>query len=113
MDLATGAFHQIGPDTPVPLVNLVWLKESLLSVSESGNLSKVNLKTDDVTKIGPTGLGFNVFELAEVRGKFHLADFDNNLNSRANYCSLISKLAELSRWKMRLVQSLSTLQRVE
>jgi hypothetical protein len=79
MDLATGAFHQIGPDTPEPLVNLIWWKESLLSVSVAGNLSRVNPKTGDVTVIGPTGLGFNVFELAEARGKLYLTDFDNNL----------------------------------
>lgn len=79
VDLATGEFHQIGPDTPEPLVNLVWWKESLLSVSVSGNLSRINPKTGDVTVIGPTGLGFNVFELAEVRGKLYLTAFDNNL----------------------------------
>src|SRR5579859_4665195 len=60
VDITTGAFHQIGADTPEPLVNLVWWKESLLSVSVSGNLSKVNPKTGEVTVIGATGLGFNV-----------------------------------------------------
>src|SRR5438552_15155715 len=79
VDLATGAFHQIGPDTPEPLINLVWWKESLLSVSVSGNLSKVNPKTGAVTEIGPTGVGFSVFELAEARGQLYLTDFDNNL----------------------------------
>ena len=75
VDLKTGAFRQIGPDTPEPLVNLVWWKESLLSISVSGNL---NPKTGGVTVVGPTGVGFNVFELAEARGKLYLTDFDNN-----------------------------------
>ena len=79
VDLSTGAFRQIGPATPEPLATLVWWGESHLSLSISGNLVRIDPTTGVTTPIGPTGLGFNAFALAEVRGKLYLTDFNNNI----------------------------------
>jgi streptogramin lyase len=80
VDLDTGAFHPIGDPTPEGQTNLVWgTGGSLLSLTVSGNLVKINPATGDVTVIDATGLGFNAFDLAEVRGKLYLTDFSNNI----------------------------------
>jgi len=86
VDLATGAFHPIGAPTPDGLSNLVWWKDgSLLSLATSGNnagsLVKINPANGEETLIGPTGLGFNAFDLGEVRGKLYVTDFSNNIYS--------------------------------
>lgn len=82
VDLATGAFRAIGAPTPEGLANLVWGPDgSLLSISVSGNLVKIDPATGETTVIGQTGLSFNAFDLAEVRGKLYLTDFSNNLYS--------------------------------
>lgn len=84
VDLATGAFHAIGNPTPYAMSNLAWGQDgSLYSLTTSGNdvgsLAKINTRTGDVTVIGSTGLGFNAFSLAGVRGKLYLTDFSNNI----------------------------------
>lgn len=82
VDLGTGAFHQIGASTPEPDANLVWGPDGFLrSITASGNLVKINPVTGETTVIGQTGLGFNAFDLAEVRGKLYLTDFSNNIYS--------------------------------
>jgi len=82
VNLATGAFHPIGTPMPEGQANLVWGPDgSLLSISVSGNLVRINPTTGETTVIGQTGLGFNAFDLAEVRGKLYLTDFSNNLYS--------------------------------
>lgn len=82
VDLATGAFHQIGTNTPEGQANLVWGPSgSLLSLTYSGNLESINPVTGQTTVIGQTGLGFNAFDLAEVAGKLYATDFANNLYS--------------------------------
>lgn len=82
VDLATGEFHQIGPATPEPLANLVWAPGgTLLTLSVSGNLDRINPATGEVTVIGQTGLGINSFDLAEVRGKLFATDLSNNIYS--------------------------------
>jgi hypothetical protein len=82
IDLATGAFHPIGAPTPEGQSNLVWGPDgSLLSLTYSGNLEKINPATGGTTVIGATGLGSNAFDLAEVRGKLYATDFSNNIYS--------------------------------
>ena len=84
VDLATGAFHAIGNPTPDEMGNLVWGPDGVLfsltiSGNDVGSLAKINPRTGEVTDIGSTGLGFNAFSLAGVRGKLYLTDFSNNL----------------------------------
>lgn len=85
VDLANGHFQPIGNLTPDGMGNLVWWHGSLLSLTTTGadvgSLAKINPATGAVTDIGPTGLGFNAFDLAEVRGRLYLTDFSNNLYS--------------------------------
>lgn len=82
VDLATGEFHQIGAGTPEPLANLVWAPSgTLLTLSVSGNLDRIDPATGEVTVIGQTGLGINSFDLAEVRGKLYATDLSNNIYS--------------------------------
>lgn len=85
VDLANGQFQPIGNGTPDGLANLVWWHGSLLSLAttgtDAGDLVKINPATGKETIIGQTGLGFNAFDLAKVRGKLYLTDFSNNLYS--------------------------------
>jgi len=85
VDLGNGRFIPIGRPAPASLANLVWWKGSLLSLATSdpyaGDLVRINPWTGKITVIGSTGLGFNAFDLAEVRGKLYLTDFNNNLYS--------------------------------
>ena len=84
VDLATGAFHAIGSPTPDAMSNLVWGPDRVLyslttSGSDVGSLAKIDTRTGEVTDIGSTGLGYNAFSLAGVRGKLYLTDFSNNI----------------------------------
>lgn len=82
VDLGTGTFRQIGPNTPEGQANLVWGPDgSLLSLTYSGNLEKINPVTGQTTVVGQTGLSFNAFDLAEVAGKLYATDFANDLYS--------------------------------
>jgi hypothetical protein len=84
VDLATGNFHAIGNPTPDSMANLVWGPDGTLysltaSGRDVGSLAKIDTRTGEVTDIGSTGLGYNAFSLAGVRGKLYLTDFSNNL----------------------------------
>ena len=82
IDLANGKFQPIGNGTPDGLTNLVWWEGSLRTLTTFptlGSLAKINRATGEETVIGATGLSFNAFDLAEVRGKLYLTDFSNNL----------------------------------
>lgn len=82
VNLATGAFYQIGSQTPEGQANLVWgPDESLYSLTYSGNLEKIDPATGQTSVIGPTGLSFNAFDLAGVRGRLYATDFANNIYS--------------------------------
>jgi PEP-CTERM motif len=82
VDLNTGAFHQIGVDTPAPQANLVpGANGSLLSLTFSGNLESINPATGAVSVIGATGLGGLAGDLAEVGGALYATDLSNNLYS--------------------------------
>jgi outer membrane protein assembly factor BamB len=85
VDLSTGAFHQIGSPTPEAQANLVRHNGSLFSLTVSGNdagsLAKIDPSTGEVTVIGPTGLGFNAFDLGQANGMLYVTDFSNNLYS--------------------------------
>jgi len=84
IDLANGKFQAIGNGTPDSLSNLVWWRGSLLTLTTFptlGSLAKINPTTGTETVIGATGLSFNAFDLAKVRGKLYLTDFSNNLYS--------------------------------
>jgi len=86
VDLATGKFSPIGNGMPDFLSNLVWWKGTLLTLTTGGanppgSLAKINPATGQETIIGQTGLGFNAFDLGEVRGKLYLTDFGGNIYS--------------------------------
>jgi len=68
VDLNSGAFRQIGSDTPEQQFNLVaGPNGSLLSLTASGNLEAINTATGGTTIIGPTGLGFSWWSLVRHR----------------------------------------------
>ena len=84
IDLANGKFQPVGSGTPDSLSNLVWWRGSLRTLTTFptlGSLAKINRATGEETVIGATGLSFNAFDLAQVRGKLYLTDFSNNLYS--------------------------------
>jgi hypothetical protein len=85
VNLATGEFREIGPPLPEPqgvgVTNLVWWNGSLLTLTTSGDLQKINPATGESSDIGPTGLGFNALDLGEVGGKLYATDFNNNIYS--------------------------------
>ena len=82
VNLATGAFQQIGPATPEGQANLVWAPDgTLFSLTFSGNLEKIDPMTGATTVVGPTGLGYNAFDLAGFAGRLYATDFSNNLYS--------------------------------
>jgi hypothetical protein len=85
VDLSTGQFTPIGNGTPDALSNLVWWKGTLLTVTISGpnigSLARINPSTGEETIIGQTGLGFNIFDLGEARGKLFVTDLSNNIYS--------------------------------
>lgn len=80
VNLETGSFHAIGNGTPDGQANLVWGPGQVLySLSVTGNLVAIDPKTGDSKVIGATGLGFNAFAFAGVRGKLYATDFSGNL----------------------------------
>lgn len=85
VNLENGEFTPIGQPSPAPLANLVWSKGSLISLATSdpypGYLVKIDPETGALTVVGPTGLGYNAFDVAEVRGKLYVTDFQNNIYS--------------------------------
>jgi hypothetical protein len=85
VDLNTGQFTPIGNGTPDALSNLVWLKGNLFTVTISGpnigSLARINPSTGEERVIGQTGLGFNIFDLGEARGKLFATDLSNNIYS--------------------------------
>ncbi len=98
LDLANGTFHEIGNPTPDQMANLVWGPEGILysmtvTGADAGSLAKINPRTGEVTDIGPTGLGFNAFSLAGIRGKLYATDFSNNfyqVDSKTGEATLIT-----------------------
>lgn len=86
LDLANGHFTAIGSGTADALSNLVWRGGTLLTLTVGGtnppgSLAKINPATGEETIIGQTGLGFNAFDLGEVRGKLYATDLSNNIYS--------------------------------
>jgi hypothetical protein len=82
VNLATGAFHVIGPGLPDGTAGLVPASNgSLLTLTVSGNLDAIAPTTGLTTVIGPTGLGGNANSLAEVGGIVYATDLANNLYS--------------------------------
>ena len=92
LDLATGAFSQIGPDTPEGEDGLVpGPNGSLLTLTYSGNLDSINPATGITSLIGATGLAdcsnFPVSPcgptsanyLAVLGGTIYATDISNNL----------------------------------
>jgi hypothetical protein len=79
-NISTGAFHQIGADTPGQQFDLVpGPNGSLFSLTATGNLESINTVTGVTTVIGATGFGMNVGSLAEVGGTLYATDGNNNL----------------------------------
>jgi hypothetical protein len=93
IDLANGKFHRIAytrfDNTPVSLSNLMWRNGSLLSLATSGTVAgylvKIDPATGEITAIGSTGLGYDAFSLAEVKGKLYLTDFNTGGTSQNIY----------------------------
>ena len=82
VDLVTGAFHQIGPDTPKPQSSLVPGPEGdLLTLTFFGDLESIDLMTGVTTLIGATGLAESAGVLGEVDGKVYATDTNNKLYS--------------------------------
>lgn len=91
MDLNTGVFSQIGPNTPEAEDGLApGPNGSLLTLTVSGNLDSINPATGMTTKIGPTGLGDctspaspcgpnSADTLVGFGGKLYATDVSNNL----------------------------------
>jgi hypothetical protein len=80
VDLASGAFQQIGPSTTEFESGLVpGPNGSLLTLGPSGNLNSINPTTGVITTIGPTGLGDAQTALGELGGKLYATDLNNNL----------------------------------
>ncbi|MDQ2898915.1 MAG: PEP-CTERM sorting domain-containing protein [Acidobacteriota bacterium] len=105
VDVGTGAFRQIGPNTPEAEVGglLPGPNGSLLTLAGSGNLDSINPATGVTTVVGPTGLGdcstptspcgptsANAF--GELAGKIYATDYHNNLytvNPSTGHATLI------------------------
>ena len=92
VDLTTGAFSQIGPDTPEGEDGLVpGPNGSLLTLTYSGNLDSINPATGLTSLIGATGLAdcsnypvspcgpTSANDLAALGGKIYATDISNNL----------------------------------
>ena len=91
VDLASGAFSQIGPNTPEGGDGLVpGPNGSLLTLTFSGNLDSINPATGVTSVIGPTGLGdctspaspcgpTSANNLAKLGGTIYATDVSNNL----------------------------------
>jgi hypothetical protein len=92
VDLATGAFSQIGPNTPEGEDGLVpGPSGSLLTLTYSGNLDSINPATGITSLIGATGLAdcsnfpvspcgpTSANDLAVLGGKIYATDISNNL----------------------------------
>jgi len=87
VDLASGQLNAIGAGVPDALSNLVWWRDGTLltitlgGANPPGSLAKINPATGEETIIGQTGLGFNAFDLGEVRGKLYATDLSNVIYS--------------------------------
>ena len=91
VDLATGAYHQIGPDFPDVSQGLGYASDgSLLTMGFSGYLNSINSSTGVMTSIGPSGLSAcstpsspcapnSVNTLASFQGQAYVTDFQNRL----------------------------------
>lgn len=91
VDLGTGAFQQIGPNTPEGEAGLVsGPNGSLLTLTFSGNLDSINPVNGMTTVIGATGLGDcstpsspcgpnSPSTIAELAGTIYATDLANNL----------------------------------
>ncbi|MCU1263601.1 MAG: hypothetical protein JWO80_6486 [Bryobacterales bacterium] len=91
IDLVSGAFLQIGPNTPEGESGLApGPNGSLLTLTFSGNLDSINPITGATALIGPTGLTdcstptspcgpTSPNMLGEMGGTIYATDFDNNL----------------------------------
>jgi hypothetical protein len=91
IDLASGAFSQIGPNTPEGANGLVpGPNGSLLTLTFSGNLDSINPATGVTAVIGPTGLDdctspaspcgpTSANNLAKLGGTLYATDLNNNL----------------------------------
>jgi hypothetical protein len=93
VDLATGAFQQIGPNTPEGNDGLVaGPNGSLLTLSFASNLYSINPATGATTLVGPTGLDdcttpasscgpASNLMLGGLDGNIYATDFQNSLYS--------------------------------
>ena len=91
IDLATGAFKQIGPNKVGSESLVPGPNGSLFTFDFSGNLDSINPATGVTTRIGPTGLAdcaafpaspcgpHSANAFGSVGGKLYVTDFANNL----------------------------------
>ena len=93
VDLATGAYHQIGPDFPDVSQGLAYAPDgSLLTMGFDGYLNSINPSTGVMTRIGFSGFSDcstpaspcssnSVNTLASFGGQTYVTDFQNRLYS--------------------------------
>jgi hypothetical protein len=93
VDLATGAFQQIGPNTPVGSEGLAMGPGgSLLTLAYNSDLYSINPATGAYGLVGPTGLGdcttttspcgpTSSLTLGSANGKIYTTDFQNRIYS--------------------------------
>lgn len=106
IDLATGAFQQIGPSMPEPATGLTpGPNGSLLTLAVSGSLNAINPVSGVTTVVGSTGLGDcslptspcgpnSASVLGGLGGTIYATDLANNLynvNSSTGAATLIGK----------------------
>lgn len=93
VDVATGTFQQIGPNTPEGVFGLVaGPNGSLLTLTYASNLDSINPATGVATLVGPTGLADCTIPaspcgptsgatIGSLAGKIYATDFANSLYS--------------------------------
>jgi hypothetical protein len=106
IDLASGAFRQIGPVDPDGYFGLARGKNgSFLSLTYAGNLVSINPATGVPRRIGPTGLGACVipssscgptsaFSLGGFHGRIYATDWANSfyvVNPRTGAATLLAE----------------------
>ena len=92
VDLAIGAFHQIGPNATVGTEGLAWANGSLFTLAYNSDLYSIDPATGLYTLVGLTELGdcstpespcgpTSNLTLGGTNGKMYATDFQNRLYS--------------------------------
>jgi PEP-CTERM motif len=79
VDLGTGAFHQIGPESSEFQAGLVSGPNGVLLTLGASGLNTINPASGLITPVGPTGLGESQNSLGSLGGKLYATDLNHNL----------------------------------